>query len=234
MTLLLKVLACILMILIIALIVIYLVATKFGQKKLLKHEIGQPKLEMPVTYTIGWWAYQKNLTIDSLQVLIVENKTDLFNSKSIVSYQIEGHIKWDSSWQPTIKEVHISERIHTDTIQNFSRIIELTPVAEVKRSKKSDQGTEKFCFKNEHVITSLRWGENQIKFICGNKEQIIKLEQRNKHYCQNGSKNTRLNSFAPILANLIFPENYTLRVMEIAWVCRFSQFCCKKLKPVPI
>jgi len=160
----------------------YLYLTDFGRKDistnaLLSFEPRKPILEIPVTYNIGWWSDQKALNIDSLQVDTIESRLNLFNSKSLIAYKVIGHLDYEGQWQPRIKEVHISERINLDTTLHCDRIIEITPVIEDKENKKVNGGSDKFEFKNEHIITSNHWGINRIKFICGLKEKTIKLQQ---------------------------------------------------------
>jgi len=160
----------------------YLYLTDFGRKDIftnaiLSAEPRKPILEIPVTYNIGWWSDQKALNIDSLQVDIVESRLSLFNSKSLIAYKVIGRLDYEGQWQPKIKEVHISERINLDPTLHCDRIIEITPVIEGKENKKVNGGRDKFEFKNEHLITSNHWGINRIKFICGQKEQIIELQQ---------------------------------------------------------
>ena len=156
----------------------YLYLTDFGRKRILSNEPRNPKIQIPVTYNVSWWSNQEDLFIDDLQVNIVESKLNLFNSKSLISYRINGRIKYDGHWKPYIKEVHISERINKDSTQNINRIIELTPIVNVKNNESVNGGIEKFDFKNEHMIISGNWGLNRIKVICGNKEAIIELQQR--------------------------------------------------------
>ncbi|MWB92885.1 hypothetical protein GON26_00760 [Flavobacterium sp. GA093] len=154
----------------------YLYLTDFGRKGILSNEPRNSKIEIPVTYNIGWWAYQDDLTIDSLKIVIIESKLNLFNSKSLISYSVYGKMKYDGHWEPEIKNVHLSERIEKDSVKN--RIIEITPIISVKENETLKGGIKQFKFKNEHTIISNQWGNNTIKFICGNKEQIIILQQR--------------------------------------------------------
>ena len=65
-------------------ICVYLYLTDFGRKGILSNEPRKPKIEIPVTYNIGWWSYQDDLIIDSLKVEIVESELNLFNSKSLL------------------------------------------------------------------------------------------------------------------------------------------------------
>ncbi|WP_188051740.1 hypothetical protein [Flavobacterium sp. GP15] len=154
----------------------YLYLTDFGKNGIFSTEPRKPKIEIPVTYNIGWWSYQDDLTIDSLKIEIIESKLNLFNSKSLVSYSIYGKMKFDDGhWEPKIESVHLSERIEKDSLKN--RIIEITPIISVSEKDNEKGGFKKFNFKNEHTIISNGWGNNIIKFICGNKEQIIRLQQ---------------------------------------------------------
>jgi hypothetical protein len=157
---------------------IYLYLTDFGRKGILSNEPRNPKIEVPITYNVSWWSYQEDLVIENLEVNVIESKLNLFNSKSLISYTIKGKIKYDGHWKPYIKEVHISERINKDSVQNINRIIELTPIVKVENDESTNGGIEEFEFKNEHMITSGNWGLNKIKLICGNKEAIIELQQR--------------------------------------------------------
>lgn len=157
--------------------VAYLYITDFGSRDLLTGAPTKAKYEVPITYNIDWWPYQDSLTIDSLDIKIIESKLNLFNSKSLISYQITGNIKY-YDWILNLKEVHISERINYDTTLNYDREIELTPIIEsLKYKEDATREILKFNFRNEHIITSNHWGINRIKFICGDKEQIIELRQ---------------------------------------------------------
>jgi hypothetical protein len=166
------------LILVAILFLVYLYFTNFGQRGIFTAEPRKPKYEIPIKYTIGWWAHQEDLTIDSFKVTIEESKLNLFNAKSLISYSIIGQVKIKNTWQPSIREVHISERINSDSTQSFDRIIEITPIVGVEENKNLNGGVTTFKFKNEHTIVSNKWGINKIKFICGQKEQIIELKQR--------------------------------------------------------
>lgn len=158
-------------------ICVYLYLTDFGRKGILSNEPRKPKIEIPVTYNIGWWSYQDDLIIDSLKVEIVESELNLFNSKSLVSYSVYGKMKFDDGyWEPNIENIHLSERIEKDSLKN--RIIEITPIISVSEKDNKKGGIKKFNFKNEHTIISNGWGNNRIKFSCGNEKQIITLHQR--------------------------------------------------------
>ena len=173
-----KILGIIILTLIVGVISFYLYWTDFGRKDILFQGPREPKVEIPITYNIGWWANQKELSIDSLEIKVVESKLNLFNSKSLISYKVSGKLIYEGYWEPKIKEVHISERINLDTLLNCDRIIEITPVIETAENRKRKGGENKFSFENEHTIISNHWGINKIKFVCGKKEQTIELKQR--------------------------------------------------------
>ncbi len=171
-----KILAIIILSIFLFFVCAYLYLTDFGRKGILSNEPRKPKIEIPITYNIGWWSYQDDLIIDSLKVEIIESNLNLFNSKSLISYSVYGKMKFDDGhWEPNIENVHLSERIEKDSLK--SRIIEITPIISVSETDNQKSGIRKFKFKNEHTIISNGWGNNKIKFICGNKEQSIKLQQ---------------------------------------------------------
>ena len=172
-----KILGLILLIFILAVVAYYLYLTDFGRKGIFSTAPRQPKIEIPVTYNIGWWSDQKALLVDSLTIDIVESKLNLFNSKSLIAYKVSGHLTYKGHLQPEINTVHISERINLDTTLHCDRIIEITPIIKDKSNDNVNGGTDKFEFKNEHTITSNHWGINSIMFICGQKQQTIELRQ---------------------------------------------------------
>lgn len=173
----LKIFSVIILSIILLIISTYLYFTDFGRKGILSNEPRKPKIEIPITYNIGWWSYQDHLIIDSLKIEIIESQLNLFNSKSLISYSVYGKMKFDDGhWEPDIENIHLSERIEKDSLK--SRIIEITPIISVNEKDNRKGGVKKFNFKNEHTIISNGWGNNTIKFICGNKEQIVTLHQR--------------------------------------------------------
>lgn len=174
----LKILGIIIITLIIGVTIFYLYWTDLGRKDILFQGPRNPRIEVPITYNIGWWSNQKEMQIDSFDLKIVESELNLFNSKSLISYEVKGQLTNDRYWKPKINEVHISERINTDTLLNYDRVIEITPIVKVEENNKTKEEKNSFTFKNEHIIISNRWGKNRIKFVCAKKEQIIELQQR--------------------------------------------------------
>jgi len=173
-----KIIGLIFLVLLVGAIAYILYLTDFGKKSILFDGPRRPKIEIPFTYTIGWWSNQNALSIDSLNIEIIDSRLNLFNSKSLISYYVSGHLAIKGFWQPKIKEVHISERINTDTTINYDRIIEITPVVYAEKIDELKAVSEKFEFRNEHIIHSNHWGINRIRFICVQKEKTIELYQR--------------------------------------------------------
>lgn len=173
----LKILAYILIGIFLLLGIAYLYLTDFGRTDLLSNEPREPRYEIPITYNVGWWSYQDQMKIESFGVKMIENNLNLFNSKSLMSYEIKGEINYSGHWKPYIHEVHISERITTDSTSHHHRIIEITPIVKTKKDKEKKGGIVKFDFKNEHTITSGGWGNNKIKIKCLDKEETIEFKQ---------------------------------------------------------
>ncbi len=157
--------------------IVYLYLTDFGKNKLLSNKPLKPKYEVPITYTIGWWSYQNQMTVESIEVKMIENNLNLYNNKSLISYKISGELKYSGYWKPYINKVHISERIGVDSLADHYRIIELTPIVKVKKDKSQKDGIVRFNFTNEHSITSGGWGNNKIKIKCSDKEEVIEFNQ---------------------------------------------------------
>lgn len=54
---------------------------------------GKARTKIPVTCQVGWWPSQRQLTIDSFRVEIVESKLNLFNNESLFAYSVFGKIE---------------------------------------------------------------------------------------------------------------------------------------------
>lgn len=141
-------------------------------------EPRKARTEIPVTYQVGWWSSQYNLVIDSFRVEIVESNLNLFNDKSLFAYSVFGRLKNQKHITASIKEVHLSERLNQDSTIKIDRIVEITPIVSIDVAKNRQAGEQPFHFRNELNVTSGFWGGNSIKFVCGNKEQVVEFRQR--------------------------------------------------------
>lgn len=135
----------------------------------------EPKIEVPITYNIGWWSHQNLLIVDNFSVEISDSRLNLFNSKSIIAYTVSGKLKVKKGWKPYIKEVHISERV--DTSKSLGILIEITPIVGLEKVE-DDIGEQSFEFTNEHQVSSRFWGDNSFRFFCGRFEKDIEVFQR--------------------------------------------------------
>ena len=136
-----------------------------------------PKNQTETTYNIGWWSHQDGLTIDKFEIEIIESRLNLFNSRSLISYTIQGDMTDDKNWEPYLKKIHISERFVIDSARRTG-IIELTPVVGVKESNDYNGGQIKLSTTNELQIESFHWGNNKLILKCGQFQKEIQLKQR--------------------------------------------------------
>lgn len=169
--------------------VVYYLNQPVMDTDILSKEPRDPKIEIPVTYEIGWWSSQDSLIIDSFKVEIVESRLNLFNSKSLLKYTVKGKIFNSKLWEPFIEKIHISERFLrrykgnripfalNDTSKIPEAVIEITPIVkEISNDDYKGEGIS-FEFENEIKLKSFHWGKNWVRFKCGDKWQDVFLQQ---------------------------------------------------------
>lgn len=150
----------------------------------------EPKNQVEVTYNIGWWSHQDHLRVDSFNVEIIDSRLNLFNSNSLIKYEIKGRLVGKNNWEPYIEKVHVSERfireydrtlhpyLDSDTSKIPEAIIEFTPIVKVKE-KKNYKGEEiPFHITNEMKIQSFHWGNNWLRLSCDSLNTDLILKQR--------------------------------------------------------
>ncbi len=156
-----------------------LVLNQCSVKKALYRRQEKVKLEIPVTYALGWWSNQDKLQIDSFSVEILQSTLSLFNTKSLVAYTIRGHLPYQGEWKPYIQKIHINEHfIPSEGEYQTAEEIDLTPIVNVQVDHSKTGGTEYFCFTNQLYVHSFHWGENTVKFVCGKMEKTIQVMQK--------------------------------------------------------
>ena len=138
----------------------------------------RPKKEIATTHELGWWSHQDKLSVTRLSVGVVDSRLNLFNSKSLLSYTIEGTLKGSKVWKPYLHTIHLSERYINFGTDSAQAIIEITPVINVKERKDYNGEVIPFRVTNELMIESLTWGPNNLLFKCADHEQNIELLQR--------------------------------------------------------
>jgi hypothetical protein len=149
----------------------------------------EPENQVKTTNSIGWWAYQKTLTVGKLSVAVTDGKLNLFNSYSLISYSVAGRLKGNPSWKPYIGAVHISQRflrmydrerhpyLDKDTATIPEAIVEITPVVMVAEDKSYKGEPVSFSFTNELKLQSFHYGNNWIRFKCHSLQKDITLRQ---------------------------------------------------------
>lgn len=138
----------------------------------------EPKNQIETTFDIGWWSHQNGLTIDNLEIEIIDSRLNLFNSKSLISCKVNGTMTGSRNWEPYLKKIHISERfVKTDSGSRVG-LIELTPVIGVKGNDNYVDNKIPFNVTNEIMMESFHWGNNSVLFKCGQIERRIILKQR--------------------------------------------------------
>ena len=133
------------------------------------NSVPRPKSDAEFTSQIGWWPYQKNLQIDAVSTKVVHSELNLFNSKSLMEFRIKGTMKSSNGWRPVIEEVHIAERIIKGG--NFNDPvgeIRLEPIINVIKDKSYHGETITFDINQQAIISTMGWGKNTYKVICGN------------------------------------------------------------------
>ena len=138
---------------------------------------AEPRNQTEITYNIGWWSHQDGLTIDKFEIKIVDSRLNLFNSRSLISYTIEGTMTDAKNWEPYLEKIHISERFQIDSTMRTG-IIEITPIIGVKEKDDYNGGQIEFKTTNELIIESFHWGNNKLLFKCGNSQKELELKQR--------------------------------------------------------
>ncbi len=153
-------------------------------------EPRNPKLQIPETANIGWWAYQDALTVDTFQVELIESKLNLFNSKSLIRYTVKGQLSYKGHWKPSIKDIHVSQMflrqydkelhpyLDSDTAQTPEALISVTPVIKVMNDEDYNGEELDFEFTNEIRLESFHWGNCRVRFQCSDKWKDLVLEQR--------------------------------------------------------
>jgi hypothetical protein len=122
----------------------------------------EPKNQVETTFEIGWWSNQDGLTVDNLEIEIIDSRLNLFNSKSLVSYTVSGTMTGSKNWEPYLKKIHISERfVNTDSTSRVG-LIELTPLIGVKENDSYVDNKIPFKATNELMMESFHWGNNSV------------------------------------------------------------------------
>ena len=142
----------------------------FGPKK--------AKCDVKEVYKLDWWTKNANMRVESFEVKVIESNLNLFNHTAKVSYTITGTMKANAGFEPSISMVHVSEQYENRDSANMVAVHTFTPVMATTSNKKAKGGETKFTFTNEHTVNTYRWGQNKIRFVCGDFVTEINLDQK--------------------------------------------------------
>lgn len=169
----------------IALIVLVLLACSAGIAfwvliKSVEPEIPEPVSDVPVTYKIGWWSYQEQLKVDSLQTKLIYEKLNLFNSKAVIQYSIEGTISYKNGWRPYIKSVFISERWSRPPANFNGNLADISVIPIIGVESDDDyKGDEiPYSVNVQDYLSSGGWGMNKYIIKSQLQESIVEIRQR--------------------------------------------------------
>lgn len=136
------------------------------------------KCEVKEVHKLGWWSKNANMKIESFEVKVIESNLTPEHTTAKISYTITGTMKSNKGYEPYIGEVHVSEQYEMADSINQIAVHRFTPVMKTKSNKKSVGGETKFRFTNEHTVSTYKWGQNRIRFVCGDFVTEINLEQK--------------------------------------------------------
>lgn len=144
----------------------------------LSHRVPRAKSDAEFTYKIGWWPYQKNLTVESLTTEVVDSSLYLFNAKSLIRIKIKGTMQGSNGWEPRIKKVHIVEEVIVGgNFTNSVAEIRLKPIIGVKEKDSYAGVSMPYDLTQELHIHSMGWGSNTYRIICGGITNELNLMQ---------------------------------------------------------
>lgn len=151
--------------------------------------IGQSKDssgdKLPITYKIDGGNYynifgREGTQIESLEVQIESTKRKNEREEFKITYQVRGQVVDIKN----IEQVHVAEYFNYGSDRDCDRIVEITPLIKYRKGFENLKPIEvaiPFNFKNEYRTTiNIRYlnpkRSERVKFICGDKEQIIELK----------------------------------------------------------
>jgi hypothetical protein len=147
---------------------------------LLSEPLPTAKSNIEITHSLGWWAYQRFLGVDSIHTEIIQSHLNLFNSHSLVAWTVRGTLtNPDGLWKPSIEKVHLSEwyiDYNPEGSISFGEIA-LTPVVAVRQDSSYHGEPIAFSLHIEEVLQSGTWGVNTYYVRCGAVADTFQLHQ---------------------------------------------------------
>jgi hypothetical protein len=150
---------------------------------LFSEAIPTPKSTVEITHSLGWWAYQRFLGVDSIQTEIIQSRLNLFNSHTLVAWTVRGTLRNpDGLWKPRIEKVHLTERYidyHPEARISFGEIA-LTPIVAVTQDSLYHGEPITFSFHVEDVLQSGTWGVNTYCVRCDAGQTLFSFTNTNR------------------------------------------------------
>jgi|SRR6185312_13063368 len=164
---------------IVVLIGIIVLAGIFGIAYLvLVPRVPRAKSDVPMTYKIGWWGFQKGLSVSNLKSKVIFSNLNLFNHNALIEYQITGSMSERPRFRPYIVEVNVNEKwLKEDSESPHGEII-LTPIVGFKNDDSYKGEVVQFDVKVQDQLAAGNWGENNYTVHAGDKTINFMLEQR--------------------------------------------------------
>ena len=147
---------------------------------------SSPKSDVPITYSIGWWNNQDELTITKLETTIIESKLSLFNNKSLFQYSISGKLcNPKGKWKPQISEAHFAERYIQYDFENDNYLgkrnyigeIHITPIVKNIEDDSYKGDSISFRINLQEIVESANWGECKYIIKCSDFVDTLIIKQ---------------------------------------------------------
>ena len=143
-----------------------------------RHRVPRTKSDVDFTCKVGWWPYQKDLTVETLTTKVVDSSLNLFNATSLIRFNIKGTMQGSKGWEPRITKVHILEEVIVGgNFTNSFAQIRLKPIVGVKEKDSYAGEPMPYDLTQELQIQSMGWGSNRYQIVCGGITNEISLMQ---------------------------------------------------------
>lgn len=131
---------------------------------------------VPITRTIGWWAYQDALHITDMDVELVGGQLGALKGEAGIRFHIHGSlVSAKRGWRPRIDAVHISQRFVHAANREQAGEIELTPVVQVMQDAAYMGEPQPVDLQVDETVSTYRWGQNRYIVRCGSIEKELQL-----------------------------------------------------------
>ncbi len=151
-----------------------------------KSRIQQPISDVPVITEYPIVGEYRSFTVDNFEVKVLYGagygELNLYNNEFLVEFELSGKLLANRDRHfPRIEKVYISEFIDTENVQNeerrSGRIVQVYPIAFYDRSKQVANKETAYTIKVQRIFKTIDILNNEIKFVCRDKERDISVFQ---------------------------------------------------------